>query len=171
MPTNKSKKTMAARPATKGSAKRPETSTTTFDDAEKNVLNQMYSVTEHWQSDMKFFYDEVLFFKNLVDKYIFMNLLQESNIASSQKTTAELLKLDNQQVNLARKLEEHNKHLVSLIENPFSHSMQECKDEHVMLETAIADFVNNFRSAKKNIFRLAETAINSQKSKHLLKGQ
>lgn len=168
MATNKSKKTMAARPATKGSAKRTETSSASFDDAEKSVWNQMYSVTEHWQSDMKFFGDELLFFKNLVDKYIFMNLLQESNMAGSQKTAAELLKLDNEQTDLARKLEQHTKHLVNLNENPFSHNAQECKDEHVMLETAIADFVSDFRSVKKNIFRWAETAIDSQKSKHLL---
>lgn len=171
MSTNKSKRVTAARPVAKSSAKRlsKTVSPALADDPQKNLNSQMYSITERWQSDMKFFFDELSFFKNLIDKYFFMNLLEEKNIARTQKTAAELLKLDNQQENLVRKLAEHNKHLVNLAESPFSHSLQKCKDEHAELENQVADFVNNFRSIKKNIFRLAETAIVSQKSKYLLK--
>lgn len=169
---NKSKRTVASRPAKKGSPKQSAVSMplTSVEDPEKKAWNQMYIITEHWQSDMDFFCDELVFLTNLIDKY-FMSLLDEKSISGAQKTVKELSVLDNRQIDLVSKLVQHNKHLTGLMENPFSHSAQQCKEAHVELEKEISEFVQDFRSEKKKVFRLAETAIHSQKANRLLKGQ
>ena len=56
----------------------------------------------------------------------------------------------------------------NLIENPFPHDAQAYRAEHASLENAIAVFAKDFRVLKKEIFKVAEHAIASEKTRHLL---
>lgn len=169
MSTNKSKRTTASRPAQKATTRKPAGIPSAADkDVEKNTWTQMYSISEHWRSDMDFFCDELIFLTGLIDKY-FMSLLAGKDLESTQKTVAELSKLDNRQIDFVHKLVQHQQCLTNLIENPFSHNAQPCQQGHGELEKELSEFVKDFRLVKRKVFHLAANAIESQKVKHLLK--
>ena len=130
---------------------------------------QMFIVSEHWLTDLKFFNDELNFLRRLVDKY-FMWLVDEANIESTQKLARDLSRFETKRTRLSAKLAHHLKRLTNLIENPFSHSAQDSIDEHADLEALMSAFVKDFRRIKRAAFTLTETVIESEKSKHLLRG-
>lgn len=127
----------------------------------------LFAVTEHWKSDLNFFEDELKFFHRLIDKY-FMWLIEEKNIAVTRDVASGLVRLNDQMAGLEKRIDEHLRHLTNLIENPFPHDAQAYRAEHASLENGIAGFAKDFRALKKEIFKVAEHAIASEKTRHLL---
>ncbi|HEY0653016.1 MAG TPA: hypothetical protein VGD65_07805 [Chryseosolibacter sp.] len=164
-----SKRTVIRKPAKKAvvrSAARQK-SEVQKPDTERAFEQQMYIVSERWQSDLVFFYDELNFLRKLIDKY-FMWLIDDDNIESTRKLASELAKLEKRRYTILQRLDQHRRHLANLVENPFSHSSQECRDEYSELEVLFAGLAKEFRQVKKDVFALTEHVIESEKAKRLL---
>ncbi|MBA4056433.1 MAG: hypothetical protein C0490_17085 [Marivirga sp.] len=126
-----------------------------------------YTLTEHWQSDLMFFADEMRFFRSLIDRY-FMALIEQENMEKTRGMARNLADLENERLQLVKKTAGHLKHLAVLVENPFSHDVQTTLNEHQETEKALADFVKRFHLVKKDIFKLMEHVMVSEKARHLL---
>ena len=132
-----------------------------------NNWQMLYILTEHWQSDLAFFEDELRFFRSLVDKYFF-SLIDEETIAKTRLLVAGLSSLEKRRASLERKIQEHLKHLANFLENPFPYNAKHFRDEHARLEVVVAAYLKNFRQTKKDIFGFVEHVMESEKAKHLL---
>lgn len=134
---------------------------------EEKSWQQMFIISEHWLSDVKFFSMELNFLHRLIDKY-FMWLVDEKNIESTRKMASHLSKVEMERAALGEKLEDHMRSLANLIENPFSHDAQNGRDNHEKLEALMAAFAKDFRAIKIEVFALAERVVESEKVKHLI---
>lgn len=130
-------------------------------------LQELYILTEHWQADVRFYKDELRFLRDLVDKY-FMWLIEKEHIDNLQEKAGRLLNADKQCDELAQKITKHLTHLNELQQNAFSHDEQQFRNEHGKLEDEIADFAKLFRDLKKDVFKITEEVLESEKLKHLL---
>lgn len=155
------KKTIPRKTTTK------KTGPVTTVDSVENSWARLFVLAEHWQSDMQFFSDELRFLRSLVDKY-FLWLIDKNHIEATKKMAAKLEKIEKSRGRLDLSVRNHLKHLTNLIENPFAHDAQSCKDEHAKLEDWFADFSKDFREVKKEIFRLTEQVMESKKAQYVL---
>lgn len=128
---------------------------------------ELYILTGHWQSDMKFFQDEIRFLVNLVNKY-FMFLIEDENIMKVQTVAGKLSRIDEQRSVLERKIIIHLHRLKELMEDSSTGNEDTFRNEHIALEDEIADLTKSFRETKKAVFELTENVIQSEKIKHLL---
>lgn len=166
---------MAKKAVVKGRAKAPVKTRISTEPAEREMMpdreeefrQALFAITKHWVSDLQFFDDELAFFRNLIDKY-FLWLIGEKNIEDTRLVTTALVKLENQRLILEQNVSQHLHHLANLLENPFPHDAQECKVEHAALENSMAAFMKDFRNIKKEVFKVSEHAIVSEKARHLL---
>jgi hypothetical protein len=124
-------------------------------------------ISEHWQSDLKFFADEIRFLHNLISKY-FVWLMEEENIVKTRSIARELSALELKRQKHEQAVIRHQQHYRSLVENPFSQDSQKFKKEHAALESEIAAFTTRFKKLKRDTFELTEHVLESEKVKHLL---
>lgn len=129
--------------------------------------DEFYILTEHWQSDMEFYRDELRFLKNLLVKY-FVWLTKEENVSDVHDMVTRLDNLDRKRDDISEKIQLHLHDIELLIENAFSHDEQKFRDDQSQLEEDIAQFVKDVRKAKNEVFKLAEYVIESEKLEHLL---
>lgn len=129
--------------------------------------DQLYVLTEHWKSNLDFYTDELRFLNKLVSKY-FIWMTKEDNISNVQKMVVELKSLQKELEEVKTTVKKHMEHIGLFMENPFSHDEQKFRDEHVLLEDTIAEFVNSFKKAKREVFQITEHVIESEKLQHLL---
>lgn len=126
-------------------------------------------LTEHWQSDLKFFQDELRFLRTLINKY-FVWLIEEENINKTRALARKLTILDDQRNTYDLMVSKHLHHLHGLIENPFVYDAHTIKQEHEKIEQALSRFVKDFRDVKREAFSVTEHVIESEKAQHLLTG-
>lgn len=134
---------------------------------EERSWQQMFILSERWQADLEFLKDELNFIHNLIDRYL-MWLTDENNMAATRKQVAELSGIRVKHQALGQTLATHKMHLAGLIENPFSHNAQDCKDAHVSIEAMVTALMKDFRAIKKAVFALTEKIMASEKARHLL---
>lgn len=142
-------------------------SKTWVESRESQLWEKMQLLTEHWQSDLKFFQDEIRFLQNLISKY-FMWMIEEHTMENIRRIMKELSALEIKSRKQEQSLLQHQQHYRGLLENPFSHDSQKFVKEHTKLESDIAAFVSRFRSLKKEVFGITEKILESEKLKHLL---
>ncbi|HEX8038177.1 MAG TPA: hypothetical protein VF490_03470 [Chryseosolibacter sp.] len=147
--------------------KKNKTSQSEASGADGKSLQSSYVVTEHWMSDLQFFNEEITFLRNVINKY-FLTLIEEKNIGSTRAVAADLSSIEKECADLRARVAGHLKHLAHRIENPFPYNAQEYQDEHARLEDAMTAMMKEFRVVKKEVFKVSEYAIDSEKSKHLL---
>ncbi|MCA6074102.1 hypothetical protein [Fulvivirga sedimenti] len=128
---------------------------------------QMYYMSEHWLSDMKFYEDELGFLQNLIAKYL-MWLIDDKHIEDTRIMVSKLREMDKERDQIESRIKIHFKHIAELIENPFSHDLQSSRDEHAELEIRIAAFMKEFRVMKVKVFRHTEMIMETEKATHLL---
>ena len=126
---------------------------------------QLYVITEDWQSDLQFFDDEINFFKNLMSKYI-LSLLDD--IEKTKNITGGLSDLTTRQKKLSQRINLHRRHLSDHFSSPFVLADPAYLDEHHLLENEMSAFVKKFRSTKRVVFRYLEKILKSEKSHHLI---
>jgi hypothetical protein len=135
--------------------------------SEKDHWGALYIIAEHWQSDLKFYEDELNFLRKLIDKY-FLWLIEEKHLENTRSVADKLSKLEKNRLATDEKLTKHMHHLTALIENPFPYDASVYKNEHKELKAAFSEFLKEFRRVKKAIFELAEHVIDSAKVKRLI---
>lgn len=127
----------------------------------------LYALTEHWQSDIQFYQDEMRFLNDLISKY-FIWLIREDNVESVRGMAVKIVQLETRFDDLTDRVTEHLGKLELLIENPFVHDEQVFRNEHAALEDDLEDLINEFKVLKKGIFTITEYVIDNERLHHLL---
>ncbi|WP_413999030.1 hypothetical protein ACMDB5_00120 [Flavobacterium sp. W1B] len=128
---------------------------------------QLYILTKHWQSDLKFYNEDLEFLNHLVDKY-FIALIQKDNLDEMRGLTKRLTEENKECDSLLEKTAKHLKHLAELIDDPFKYDSHQFRSEHEKLEDGIASFIKEFRKNKKETFAITEKVIAKEIKKRLM---
>ena len=145
----------------------PKTNSLVTTDPMENVWKNLYVITEHWQSDLRFYADELHFFRTLVDKH-FIRLVHEAHRETTTLTVSKMSKLENRRFIIEQKVNRHLFHMANLIQDPFPRDAHAYREEHIKLEAAMADFVKDSREVKAQVFQLARRVMEEEKINHLL---
>lgn len=130
-------------------------------------LQSVYALTEHWQSDVKFFEDELNFFHVLIDKYLPL-LIDQKNVEQTRKMVSHVLDLDKSRVLLEERIDLHAQHLADVVENRYVKRLPDYTEEHTNLEKEFSAFVKKFRAIKSEVFKITEQAIHSDKARRII---
>lgn len=132
-----------------------------------DIWSLLYPVVEHWRSDFKFFEDELNFFRLLIDKHLSL-LIDAKNIEHTRTMVGDVTNLEEERVRLSTLLADHAHGMASLAENPFIQNAKGCKNDHVKLESEVAEFAKKFRAVKGEVFKITEQAIHSDKARRMI---
>ncbi|WP_264563531.1 hypothetical protein [Flavobacterium sp. N3904] len=125
---------------------------------------ELYILTEHWQSDLKFYKDDLLFLYHLIDKY-FIWLINKENLDEMRVLSSGLSEASTDCDRLLEKTSKHLAHLAELIDDPFKYDSHKFRSEHEELENEIASFIKKFRKIKKETFTDMEHVIEKEVKK------
>ena len=128
---------------------------------------QLHVITEHWQSDLEFYGDEIKFMQNLISKY-FMLLVKEESSEHLQHLVSRMLIIDKNHGSLKDQASKHLSHIAEAVKNSFSQDGQEFRSEHADLEDEFTNFVKDFKALKKDVFTVTEHILQTEKFRHLL---
>jgi hypothetical protein len=121
--------------------------------AEAN-MEQLYTLTKHWNSDLHFFRDDLTFLHKLLDSYfIWIDKDENYKVASNMKN--ELLKLKERCQDLLEKTDKHRQQIGKMILEKMEDS-RVFRMEHEHLEDEIASFVKAFRLNRLELFKITE---------------
>lgn len=134
---------------------------------QEEYVQGLYAVTQHWQSDVKFFEDELNFFRLLIDKHLLL-LIDPKNIETTRSMVSQVFDLEKERTTLEERITLHTQHLTDLVENPFVQNLQDYKEEHAKLEIDFPVFVKKFRTVKSAVFKITENVIHSDKVKRMI---
>lgn len=125
---------------------------------------ELYILTEHWQSDLQFYKDDLQFLYHLIDKY-FIWLINEENLGEMRNLSSGLSETGINCDRLLEKTSKHLTHLAELIDDPFKYDSHKFRSEHEELENEIASFIKKFRKIKKETFADMEPVIEKEVKK------
>jgi len=121
--------------------------------AEAN-MEQLYALTKHWNSDLHFFRDDLIFLHKLLDSY-FIWINKDENYKVASKMKHELLKLRERCDDLLSKTDKHREQIGKMILEKIEDS-RVFRLEHEHLEDEIANFVKAFRVNRLELFKITE---------------
>jgi hypothetical protein len=128
---------------------------------------ELYILTEHWNSDIDFFLYELSFLETLFDKN-FSHLFDNENSNEAKISAGQLVDLKARHKKLQDRIRHHLIHITQFLKNSAAQDESQFRNEHVQLEDELTDFVKRFREVKHKIFKLVERISKSEKGKHLL---
>jgi hypothetical protein len=134
---------------------------------DSNLWEHRYALSQHWASDMKFFEDELNFFRLLIDKHLSL-LIEEKNVDRTRTMVSHIKEAESSRLALAKKIDKHIKHIYALVENPFGQNSQAIREEHGRLESDVLEFVKKFRTVKTEVFKVTESVIHSGRLNRLI---
>lgn len=133
-------------------------------------LQQLFLLTEHWQSDVAFYKDEFKFLYRLIDKY-YIWLTNDQHIEEVRKMVKTVLEMQHELTVISTQLSSHLISIGKRIDKPNAAAELVLREEHAILESKIGQFYRNFKVIKKEIFTITEVVIESEKLQHLLEKQ
>jgi hypothetical protein len=125
---------------------------------EKGEWSKLYILAEHWQSDLKFFRDELRFLNRIIKRFLLW-LNEDENILSTRSLINRITDTENHRRTLDEHVAKHMLHIRELMENPFVYDETRVEDEHLAMEKEFSGFVKNFRTLKSDVFKEAEHVI------------
>lgn len=135
---------------------------------EKASLEDLHKITLEWDSEIKFWKDELHFFQHLIDKYV-LKMIEEDQLQHIQKIVDEIIQYSDVDLkDISEKVQKHNNHLGLIIEDKFSYDQNLIRREHAHLEDSISVLMEKFKSFKKDIFSVIEEVLKNEKLQHLL---
>ncbi len=124
--------------------------------------DELYVITQYWKSDLEFYRDDLRFLHYLVDKY-FIWITKAENIDMVKSLKNSLLVLNEEVTGLLDKIGSHRIRLGYLVENPRYADATVMKRDHAELEREMALFVKSFRKNRKEVFKITEYIVDSEK--------
>lgn len=121
--------------------------------AEAN-MEQLYTLTKHWNSDLHFFKDDLTFLHKLLDSY-FIWIDKDENYKMASRMKNELLRLRERCDDLLEKTDKHREQIGKIILEKTEDS-RVFRLEHEHLEDEISDFVKAFRINRLELFKITE---------------
>ncbi len=131
------------------------------------LWQSFYTSAMHWQSDLKFFEDELNFFRLLIDKNLSL-FIDPKNIEETRLMVSHVVNLEKERTALHEQISQHTQHISELLEEPSLHDAKQYKQEQARLEKSFSDFLNQFRSVKTEVFKLTERIVHSEKVKRII---
>jgi hypothetical protein len=130
---------------------------------------ELYVLTEHWQSDMEFYKDDLLFLHHLVDKYMIW-ITRSENLELVKEIMFNVRSLQKRCHYLITEVIEHRHNLAMLEKDATKESWDKVKNDHEVMENSISQFVKEFRANRKEVFRITEYVIDTEELTALLRG-
>ena len=128
---------------------------------------ELYLLTKHWKSNIKFANYEINFFKGLVDKY-FIWVKDKDQIIQVQHLVNIMKHLSGELENIDKTITKHLNYIRLFLNNNFSRDEEAFRGEHAMLEDKIEGFTKALRETKREIFTLTEEMLKNEKSDQLI---
>ena len=122
---------------------------------------ELYVLTEHWQSDLEFYKDDLRFLHHLVDKY-FIWITKSENLEIVKEIVLQVNDLQKRCENLIKKVLNHRHDLTYFETNTDASRWQQALEQHGEMEKEIYSFVKEFRANRKEVFRITEYVIDSE---------
>ena len=129
---------------------------------------ELYALTNHWISDLRFYQQDLALLHGLVDKY-FIWISEEKNLEEVRKIGTDLLKNEEECDHLIKLIKHHLDELGQAVENPEIADPQELRQNHEDLENQMAKLIKEIRDNRKDVFRVTEHVMDSEQLSHLLK--
>ncbi|MGB5204241.1 hypothetical protein [Eudoraea sp.] len=129
---------------------------------------ELYILTDHWKSDLNFYKDDLRFLHHLIEKYIIW-ITKDDNLNLVQEIKKNLFEIRNEGIELMKEVISHKSNLGLMVENPVQSSNPQFVKDHEVLEDKISKFVKSFRSNRKEVFKITEYIIDSEKLPNILK--
>lgn len=120
-----------------------------------------FVLTEHWQSDLKFFKDELRFLHRVIKRFLLW-LNEDENILRTRSLVNRITEAEKIRQGLDDQVSKHMVHMREVMENPFAHDESRVREEHQDLERDFTLFVKNFRGLKELVFEDAERVIEQE---------
>lgn len=128
----------------------------------------LYILTDHWKSDLNFYKDDLRFLHHLIDKYIIW-ITKDSNLNMVKDIQKNLFEIRHKSEELMKEVTTHQQNLALMVENPAKNTNPQFEKDHEILEDQISSFVKQFRSNRKEIFKITEYVIDSEELPNILK--
>jgi hypothetical protein len=128
---------------------------------------ELYVLTEHWKSDLLFYKDDLKFLHHLLDKY-FIWITKTENLKAVQAIGQNILEDTLACGKLLDRLDKHLAQLARLIDDATKFNTKVFRAEHEELEDEIATFIKSVRLNRKELFKLTEFVVDSERLEHLL---
>lgn len=129
---------------------------------------ELYVLTEHWQSDLEFYKDDLRFLHQLVDKY-FIWITKSENLELVKEIMLQIQDLENRCQQLLEGVQDHKHSFVALEKNLVPDRLDQVVNQHADMETKLYEFVKEFRANRKEVFRITEYIIDSEELTNLIK--
>ncbi len=128
---------------------------------------ELYVLTEHWKSDLLFYKDDLKFLHHLLDKY-FIWITKTENLKAVQTIGQNILEDTLACDKLLDRLDNHLSQIARLIDDSTKFNTKVFRADHEELEDEIAAFVKSVRVNRKELFKLTEFVVDSERLEHLL---
>ena len=128
----------------------------------ENTWRSFYALTEHWRSDLTFVDNELNFFRKLMFDY-FARRIDGSLLEQTRRLSTQEIKIEKRRVTLDERILDQRANLARLMENPFTHEAQTCRDEQEALENDFAGLIKDFRLFKQSLFAVTTEILKSEK--------
>jgi len=129
----------------------------------ENTWRSFYALTEHWRSDLIFVDNELNFFRKLMFDY-FARRIDGSLLEQTRRLSTQETKIEKRRLALEERIWDQHVNLARLMENPFTHDAQACRDQQEALENDFAELIKDFRLFKQNLFAVTTEILKSEKA-------
>jgi hypothetical protein len=128
----------------------------------------MHTESRNWMSELLFAKDEQLFFDDLNKSYT-LKLIESKHFSKSKKIVEKLVSLQKETEKLISTIKQHEVDLEIMINKKDELEEEEnYKNAHRELIVLVADYFENYKSVKKQLYKLIKAVIKEQKQKLLL---
>ncbi|WP_158976504.1 hypothetical protein [Cellulophaga sp. L1A9] len=132
------------------------------DFVENDNWQKLYILTEHWKSDLLFYKDDLKFLRHLEDKY-FLWIEAQTDLENIRKVGESILKDTRDCDDLLERVDKHLVHLSVLMSTKDNDNQKEFRTEHMELEEAIFQFIENMRGNRRQLFKVIEFDVETAK--------
>ena len=128
----------------------------------------MHKTSKNWLSDLLFVKDEQLFFEDLIKSYT-LQLIDTKHFPKSKKIIEMLSELQKETKKLINTIKVHESGLTIMVDKIDQLKEEEnYKNEHRKLTISVSEYFENYKSVKKQLFKLIKTILKQKKQKFLL---
>lgn len=128
----------------------------------------MHTASRNWMSELLFAKDEQLFFDDLIKSYT-LKLIESKHFAKSKKIVDKLVELQKETDKLISTIKKHENDLEIIVNKTDELEEEEnYRNSHRELIVLIAEYFENYRSVKKQLYKLIKGVIKENKQKLLL---
>lgn len=129
---------------------------------------KLFVLTRYWKSDLEFYLEDMRFLHKLIDKYSIW-LKRKENTEAVSRVATELLNLTEKGRNLQVRIKKHLNNIGNLKNNINEKDSEVLINNHEALEDEIAQFVKDFRTNRRDVFKVSEKVIDSENLTDLMK--